>query len=113
MLVLPAEVLLEGLTTDDLHGEEVLAVRCPAGLVNGGDRRMLEAGQSLCLALEQLDLVFVDVAPSLDDFQCDDAFGALLLGFVNDTHAAFAELSDNPIVTDEEGVGRGGLSGNG
>jgi hypothetical protein len=96
----------ERLTADQLHGEEVLAVVGPAHLVDRGDRRVLEPGEGLGFSPEQLDLLLVDVGPAADDLERYGALGVLLLGLVDDPHAARAETADDAEVPDPLGQTR-------
>jgi hypothetical protein len=63
-----------------LHGEKMLAVLSPPGLVDRPDARMPQPGQGLCLALKEPNLLLVDVAASATDFEGDRAVRLLLLG---------------------------------
>ena len=96
----PAVVLAQGLTPDQLHGEEVQSVLRAARLVDGGDGGMLEAGEGLGLPLEHPQVRVVHVGSAADDLQGHGPARVLLLGLVDDAHPPLAELPEDPEVAD-------------
>ncbi len=74
-----------------LHREERMPVRSRAGIIDGGDRRMLQQGQGLPLGLEACQHQ-PGAHAGLDDLQRDRAaHGSPLFGEVDESHAALAE----------------------
>ncbi len=90
----------QGVATNKLHGEEVLAVLGAPRLVDGGDVGVLEAGKGVRLALEHPDASVVDEMPATHDLDGDLPAGALLLGLVDHAHAPFAELAEDAVAAD-------------
>ena len=90
----------QGDTVHELHREEVLTIFGPARFVDGRDARILEPRQHLGLALEELHVILWDHSPPADDLQRNGAAGALLFGFVDDSHAPFADLTDDAVRAD-------------
>ena len=91
--VVGGRVFDEGLAFDELHGEvrlNAVGSGGGAGLVDGGDAGMLEAGEDFGFALEAAEGGGSDGGDA-DDFECDGAAGAELMGAVDHAHAAFAE----------------------
>ena len=84
-----------------LHREEVQTVLGGAGLVERRDAGMPEMRERLRFALEELERLGGDVRSAADDLERDGTAGMLLLGFVDDAHAAFAELTHQAEVADE------------
>ena len=64
---------------------------------------MLQPRQGLNFALEQTLGALPGERTAANDFQCYAAAGTLLLGFVDDTHAAFADFAHDPVVLERDG----------
>ena len=92
--------LPERLAPHQLHGEEVVAVPGVAGLVDGGDVRVLEAAEDLRLAVEHAGVQVVDVVALAHHLEGDAAARVLLLGLPDDAHAALAEQADDLVLAD-------------
>ena len=91
--------LRKGLALDVLHGEEALAV----GLfdrIDGDDVGMVEGGDRLDLALEAGEAVGILGERRRQGLQRDLAVQTLVLGKVDDPHAALTELGEDPIMPD-------------
>jgi hypothetical protein len=58
---------------------------------------MLEPRERLRLALEHPRVEFVDPVVAAHDLEGDPAFRPLLLGLPHHSHAAPAELAENPV----------------
>jgi hypothetical protein len=71
-----------------------------ANLVNGADIRMVKRRSSLRLTLEAFEGLMVSGYIVWQEFQCDKTMEARVFGFVDDTHAATAELLDDSVVRD-------------
>ncbi len=73
---------------------------------------MLEPGQGLDLALEHPEVLLVDEAAAADDLERHPAPRVLLLGLVDDAHAALAELAEDAVGAEHPGgAGSGKLAG--
>ncbi len=90
----------ERLADDQLHREKVLAVVRAAGLVEGRDVRVREAGQRLDLPAEHSQVLIVDEVPAAHDLEGHLTERVLLLGLVDDPHPALAELSEDAKAAD-------------
>ena len=90
------EPLIESDAAHQLHGEVVVPVVGVAGLVDGGDVGVLEAGERLGLAAEHLDVELVDHVVAAHDLERDPSSGLILLGLPDDTHPAAAEPAEDP-----------------
>ena len=60
-------------------------------------------GEGLRFALEHADTIVVDVPTTADDFQGHRALRVLLLGLVDDRHAALTKLPHDAEVADQRG----------
>ncbi len=77
-----------------------MAVPGVAGLVDGGDVRVLEAAQHLRLTVEHAGVQVVDVVPLAHHLEGDAAARVLLLGLPDHAHATLAEQPDDPVLAD-------------
>ena len=66
--------------------------------VNRADIRMIQPRGGFCLALETLAGLFVSQQVRREEFQGDGAVELGVLGLVDDTHAALAELGGDFVV---------------
>jgi hypothetical protein len=90
------EGFAQGRSTHELHGEVVAVVRL-AGLVDGGDVRVLKPRERPDLAFVETKPPSVDEGAAANDLQRDAPPRVVLLGLVHDTHATLAELRDDSI----------------
>jgi hypothetical protein len=82
----------DGGAVDELHDEVWAAGFGGAGVVDLGDVLVVHHREGLALGLEAGDDLGA-VHAGLDDLECDFAAdGGLLLGHVDDAHAAFADF---------------------
>ncbi len=97
----------DGGTVDPLHDQEGPAALGAAGFEHGGDVGVVHHGQGLALDFKAGDPL-AGVHAGLDEFESDvAAYGLLLLGVVDDAHAAAADFADELIGTDEGAGGEG------
>ena len=90
--------LVEGLARDELHDVVVHALVL-ADAVNRDDVRVVQPGRGAGLALESGRLLRVEPAVPQQDFQGHVPAERLLLGLVDDAHAAAADFADDPEVS--------------
>lgn len=93
------EKLLERLAGDELHRQEVSALRLLDG-EDGDDAGMIESGQGLRLATEALETLGVGGQLGRQHLESDFAPQLGVDGAENLAHPAGAELFDDLIVTD-------------
>ena len=85
---------------DVLHREVRTPFRCRAGVVDTGDVGMVHQRQRLALGVEAGE-DFPGVHAPLDQLERHrPAHRALLLGLVDDAHATFADLAQDPVWPD-------------
>ena len=108
-----AHVVPERLAGDQLHREEVLAVRGAPGFVERGDVGVDQPGQRLGLAAEQAQPQLVQACAADHDLEGDAPLRVMLLRLVDDPHAAAAQDREDPELADRlrkrdvrRGVGR-------
>ncbi len=93
-------VLRDGDAVDELHHEVGPAGFGRPGVEDPGDVRVVHHGEGLALGLEPGDDL-IAVHAGLDDLERDLATdGLLLLGHVDDAHAALADLLEQLVGTD-------------
>jgi hypothetical protein len=68
---------------------------------------MPQTREGLGLALEHLDALVIDESASANHLEGDLALGVLLLGFVDDAHAALTEVAEDAVAADARGESRG------
>ena len=93
------DAVLQRQAVQKLHGDEGLAVLL-ADVVNGADVGMVQGGGGLGFALEAGEGLRVAGNFFGQEFQGDEAMQARVFGFVDDAHAAAAELLDDAVVRD-------------
>ena len=91
--------VLEGHAVQELHDEESAAVVL-ADVVDGADVGMIQGGGRLGLAAETLQGLMILREIVGEEFQSDETAQTGVLGFVDDTHAATAELLHDPVMRD-------------
>ena len=96
---LRADVLAKRHAGEQLHHEERMAQRL-AHVVDGADIGMIESRRGARLALEALEGPGLAGEALGQELQGHGAAEAGVLGLVDDTHAAAAELLDDPVVGD-------------
>ena len=94
---LPEDALLQRLALEQLHRNEVLPLML-VDVVDGADVRMIQGGGRLGLPLESLQRMAVLGQLFGQELQGDGALEPGVLGLVDDTHAAAAELLQDPVV---------------
>ena len=82
---------------NEFHREEMFAVIGPPGLIDGGDRRVLEARERLCFSLEQPQAVLIHVLSAANHLDRDHASWRLLLSFVDDPHPSVTQSAMNKV----------------
>ncbi len=92
-----ADALLQRLAFEELHSDEVLAVVI-VNFVNCADVGMIECRGRTRLALETLQCLPIPGHLFRQEFQGDEPTELGVLGPVNHTHAAAAQLFKNAIV---------------
>ena len=95
----PSDPVLKRHAVQKLHGDERLAVLL-ADVVNRADVGMIQRGSGLRFALKAGERLRVAGNLVGQELERDEAVQARVLGFVNDTHAAAAELLDDAVVRD-------------
>ncbi len=96
------EPVVEGPARHQLHRKIIGAVVGVAGGVDGRDVGVLEPRQRLRLALEHPRVELVDLVVAAHDLEGDPALRAFLLGLPHHSHAAPAELADDPVAGDRD-----------
>ncbi len=96
---LAANQVLERLSLQQLHGDEVLAIRF-VDLVNRADVRVVERGRGESFPLEGLAGSRIILQFCRQELQRDMAVQLEVFGFVHHTHPAAAELFNDAIVRD-------------
>ena len=90
---------VEGLAFEQLHGDEGAAILFFDG-VNGANAGMIERGGRAGFAEETFEGLFVAMRGFRKKFQGDTAAELGVFSFVNDAHAAFAELAEDAVMGD-------------
>src|SRR5262245_7585628 len=80
----------------------MLAVVSAPRFVDGRDPRMFESRQRLNFTPKQFDLILIHEPSAANDLQRNGATRVLLLGLVDNTHAAFAELAEDSIIANKD-----------
>ena len=94
---LPTISVLEGYAVEELHGNEgLLAVL--ADFVDGADVGMIEGGGGARLAAKTLQSLGIAGEIVGQEFERDEAAECGVLGLIDDTHAAAAQLFENPVM---------------
>ncbi len=91
--------MLQRHAVQKLHGDERLAVLL-ADLVDGADVGMVQRGRGLRLALETGQACGSWATSSGRNFRATKRSSSRVLGLVDDTHPAAAELLDDAVVRD-------------
>jgi hypothetical protein len=91
--------VLEGHAIKELHNEEGAPVVL-ANVMDRADVGMVESGRSLGFATETLERLMVLGQVIGEELQSDEATETGVFGFVDDTHAAAAELLHDSIMRD-------------
>ena len=94
-----AEQMLQRLSFQQFHGDEMLAVRF-VDLVNRADVRVIERGGGKGFALESFSGRGIILHFRGQKFQRDMAAQLEVFGFVDHTHPAAAELRQNAVMRD-------------
>ena len=95
-------VLVQGEAADELHGEVRPALLRHAGLVDLCDARVVQPALELRLLGEALQERRRQEARA-DDLKGDRAARVVLLGLVDDAHAAFAQAAQDAVGADPGG----------
>ena len=96
---LAADSVLERLSLQQLHGDEVLAVRF-VNLMNSADVRMIERRGGKRFSLKAFTSSGIILHIGRQELQRDMAMQLEVFGFVHHTHPAATELRENAIVRD-------------
>src|SRR5882762_2232918 len=96
---LASNQVLQRLSLQQLHGDEVLAVRF-VNFMDRADVGMIERGRSKCFALKSLPRSGIVLHIRGKKFQRDMPMQLKVLGFVHHTHTAATELLQDSIVRD-------------
>src|SRR5580692_2470018 len=91
--------MLQGHAVQKLHGDEVLTLSL-VNLEDHADVRMVEGGRGLRFTLEAGQSLRIFSNIIRQELQGDKAVQLYVLGFVDHTHPATAELLDDAIVRD-------------
>src|ERR1700722_19286301 len=97
--------MLERAAVEILHGNKGMAVLL-RDLVNRADVGVIQRGGGSCLATESLERLRVAGDVLREKFQRNKAAELVVLGFVNDAHAATTEFLDHSIVGNDKSDGR-------
>ena len=89
--------MLQGHAIQELHGDEGLAFVL-ANVMDGADVGMVQRRRGLCFALETRQGLRIVGEFLGQEFQGHEAVQARVFGLVHHTHAAAAELFDDPIM---------------
>ncbi len=81
------------------HREEDLPVSF-VNLVDRADIGVIESGSGLCFSNEALSVLFVFEDVGTQEFRCDLTLQLGVLGLVDDTHSAVADLGGDLVVRD-------------
>src|SRR3982751_3219787 len=95
-------ILYQRFALDEFHrkiGLQPGAGISHACLKNLSNSRMLQPAERFCFELEALQKVGAGES-WLDNFERHCAMGTILLGLVNDAHAALAQNTHDPVTTD-------------
>ncbi len=95
----PRTDTMQSHTVEKFHRDEGLAVLI-ANVVDGADVGMVQGGRSLGFALKSGQDLGIAGDIFGEKFQGNEAMEARVLSFVNDSHAATAELFGDPVVRD-------------
>ena len=90
---------VEALALDEFHDEEGLAALL-ADFMDGANVGMTEPGGGLCFSVETLAGLFVFEQMRRQELESNRAFKLGVLGLVDDTHAALADLGGDAVVGD-------------
>ena len=90
---------VEGLAFEQLHGDEGAAVVILYRM-NGTNARMIERGSRAGFAKETFERLRIALRIFREEFQCHTTAEFGVFCFVNDTHAAFADLAEDAVVCD-------------
>ena len=93
------DAMLQGQAVEILHGDEGLAVLF-ADVVDGADVGMVQRGSGLGFAAKALQRLAVLGDVFGEELQGDEAIEPGVFGFVDDAHAATAQLFDDAVVRD-------------
>ena len=91
--------MFQGLAVEKLHGDEGLAVFF-ADFVNGADVGVVQCGGGLGFALKTGESLRIAGYVIGKELEGDEAVKARVFRFVDDAHAAAAELLDDAVVRD-------------
>jgi hypothetical protein len=94
---LSADLLIQRLAFEQLHGHELLAV-VVADLVNGADVAMVQGRSSSCFALKSLERLGFVLKIFREEFEGDVTAEVDVLSFVDNAHPAAAEAADDAVV---------------
>ena len=96
---MPRNAVLQRHTVEKLHGDEGLPVLL-ADVMNSPDVGMIQRRRSLRFPLKAGQRMWVLCEVGRQELESDETVQADVLGLVDDTHAATAELLDDAIVRD-------------
>ena len=92
-----ADSLLQGLPFQQLHDDEGAAIKL-GDVVNCADVRVIQSGSSARLSLKTAERQWVMSDPIRQELERHEAVQAGILGFVNHTHSATAQLLDDAVM---------------
>ena len=97
-----SQFVLQGAAFEPLHDDELLAVgfRSFPDVVNRADVRMIQRRGRPRLALKTADGVFVPRKLRRQEFQCDAAAEAEILGAKHHAHATATQVLDDAVARD-------------
>ena len=95
---------VEVVTADVFHGQEVHSLHL-AGVENGDDIGMVQAGRDLDLATEPLHRLAVAPERRGQDLHCDDMACRMMPRLEDDPHPPLTQLVQDEIVADRESLG--------
>ncbi len=107
-MLLAGNAMLQRLAFQQLHGDERTALEF-ANVVNGADVRMVERGSGARFATESLDSLSVMRNIVGQEFQRDIATETRVLGLINHTHSAAADLFEHVVMRDGATNHRSGI----
>src|SRR5437870_11367639 len=92
-------MVLQRFVFEVLHGDECTAVVI-AYVVNGADVRMIQAGSGLRLAAEAAEQMLIGGDVIGKKFESNETAETGVLGLINHSHSAAAELFDHLVMRD-------------
>ena len=105
--VVLSNVILEGDTFNEFHGEERLPTSCPSRLMDRRNTGVLQPRKAVFLTLKQADHPPIEETRLVNDLDRDPALWVILLSFVDNPHAAGSNRPENSVTIDPWKVGFG------